>query len=1072
MGETPEDRAAREGELFRLLVQSVVDYAIFVTDPEGLVQTWSCAAQLLLGYTEGEVVGQSADRFYTPEEVWDGVPHREREQALATGRGDNDRWQVRKDGSRFWSGGVMTPLRDDSGTLRGFAKIMRDRTEWRSAEEARRRGEERIRSILESITDAFFVLDRSWNFTYVNSQAEWVLGRQPGDLLGKSLWQEYPGLHGTEFERAYREAMADGVASAVLAYYPDHDRWYEVHIYPAAEGLSLYFRDVTERTRAQERERSLLEQISTANAKFRALFEQGPLFAGIMAVDGTLIESNRLGLEACGYTREQAVGRPFWEGPWWGRSPELVSRIRDAWEVAAAGGTFRAELPYFVADGRDRIVDLIVLPIKDEAGRVTFLAQTGIDITDRKQAEQALAQSEKRFRHLADAMPQIVWVTRPDRSVEYVNRRWLDYTGQTNEQALSPSGWPSAIHPDDLAPIVEASIRSHSSGGPFEAEYRIRDAQGRYRWHLGRAVPFFDESGHLVRRFGAAADIDDRKRIESDAQFLAEASGGLATIVDEASTLQKVAHLAVPGFADWCWVDMADEAGVPRRLAIAHKDPARVDLAHELHRRFPPDPDAPHGAAQVIRTGSPELVQEITPAMLAAGVRDEIQLGILRALGLKSFMCVPIRGRERTLGAISFVAAESGRRYGAVDLRLAEDLAARAAIAIENARLYAELKETDRRKDEFLATLAHELRNPLAPIRNILHLLREPGGDGPREAERAMAERNVVHLARLIDDLMDVARISRGKIELSRQEADLATIVNQAVETARPLIDERRQGLTVTMPEGRIGLEADPTRLEQVFWNLLNNAAKYTSPGGQIRVTVEVEGPEVLVSVRDSGIGIRPEMLPRVFDMFVQIGEHKNYAQGGLGIGLSLVRTLVEMHGGAILARSDGPGQGSEFVVRLPRLVAGQAPQAPELPPRAKVDANPPRRRILVVDDNVDAARSLARLLSRLYGQDVRVAHDGPEALAEAETFLPEVVLLDIGLPGMDGNEVARIMRGRAEFRDTLLVALTGWGQESDMERSRAAGFDHHLVKPANPEIIRSLLIGRKTTSEGPGAGP
>jgi CheY-like chemotaxis protein len=324
-----------------------------------------------------------------------------------------------------------------------------------------------------------------------------------------------------------------------------------------------------------------------------------------------------------------------------------------------------------------------------------------------------------------------------------------------------------------------------------------------------------------------------------------------------------------------------------------------------------------------------------------------------------------------------------------------------------------------------------------------------------------MAERNVVHLTRLIDDLMDVARIGRGKIELSRRVVDLATVVNQAVETARPLIDERRHALTVALPQGTIRVEADPTRLEQVLWNLLNNSAKYTPPGGQIRLSVEPDGGEVVVRVRDTGIGIRPEMLPKVFEMFVQVGEHKDHAQGGLGIGLSLVRTLVEMHGGSISAHSDGPGHGSEFVVRLPVLSPTPGAEAPLPDRRGEPAGEAPRRRILVVDDNVDAARSLARLLTRLYGQEVRVAHDGPEALAVAEDFGPEVVLLDIGLPGMDGNEVARRLRRKPEFERTLIVALTGWGQEADVARSREAGFDHHLVKPANPDTILGLLTNR-----------
>jgi PAS domain S-box-containing protein len=371
-----------------------------------------------------------------------------------------------------------------------------------------------------------------------------------------------------------------------------------------------------------------------------------------------------------------------------------------------------------------------------------------------------------------------------------------------------------------------------------------------------------------------------------------------------------------------------------------------------------------------------------------------------------------------------------------------------------------QLREADRRKDEFLATLAHELRNPLAPIRNALHLMAHRGGNGQEiEAERAMAERQVVHLARLIDDLMDVARISRGKIELHARAVDLATVVRQAIETALPQLDERGHRLTVSLPETAVRLEADPTRLEQVLWNLLNNAAKYTEPGGSIGLTVIPDGAEVVIRVRDTGIGLEPEMLPAIFGMFVQVGQHAGRAQGGLGIGLGLVKTLVAMHGGSIAAHSAGPGLGSEFVVRLPILPESRAPApAPTPPARAEAAARPPRRRILVVDDNVDAANSLAKLLIRIYGQDVRIAHDGLSALDVAVAFRPEVVLLDIGMPGMDGYEVARRLRSRPEFAATRLVALTGWGQQQDRMRSQEAGFDRHLVKPVDPEVVRGLL--------------
>ncbi len=322
-----------------------------------------------------------------------------------------------------------------------------------------------------------------------------------------------------------------------------------------------------------------------------------------------------------------------------------------------------------------------------------------------------------------------------------------------------------------------------------------------------------------------------------------------------------------------------------------------------------------------------------------------------------------------------------------------------------------------------------------------------------------MAERQVTHLARLVDDLMDVARINKGKIELRKEVLELAPIVAHAVESARVAIEGRGHHLAVTLPEESVRVEADPTRMEQVLDNLLSNASKYTDPGGRITLAVERRDGEVEIRVADTGIGIEPAMLPRIFEMFAQVDGRSARSGGGLGIGLGLVRSLVEMHGGTIKAHSAGPGTGSEFVVRLPAL--STEPQAPRLTRDdrgAREEVR--RRRVLVVDDNADAANSLARLLTRLYGQDVRVSNDGASALEAAEEFRPEVVLLDIGMPEMDGYEVARRLRSRPGFEQTLLVALTGWGQQSDRRRSAEAGFDRHLVKPVDPELLEDLLAG------------
>ena len=366
-----------------------------------------------------------------------------------------------------------------------------------------------------------------------------------------------------------------------------------------------------------------------------------------------------------------------------------------------------------------------------------------------------------------------------------------------------------------------------------------------------------------------------------------------------------------------------------------------------------------------------------------------------------------------------------------------------------------EREEADRRKDEFLATLAHELRNPLAPIRNSVSLLRLSGATEPARQVWEMMDRQVDHMVRLVDDLMEVSRITRGKIELRRSVLDVADVIAAAVETSRPLIEAAHHQLNIALPPERLYVEADSVRLAQVFSNLLNNAVRYTDPGGRIGIAAQRDDGNAVVTVSDTGIGIAPEALPQVFDMFVQGHARHSRAQSGLGIGLTLVRSLVEMHGGSVRARSAGPGRGSEFVVRLP-LARPDAPRvqagAHDLPRRI-----PGVPRVMVVDDNRDAADSLAAVLKML-GAEVRVSHDGQSALEALDLFRPAAVFLDLGMPGMDGYQTARQMRAREDMRDAKIIALTGWGQQSDRRQTEAAGFNQHLVKPADVATLQAVL--------------
>jgi signal transduction histidine kinase len=434
---------------------------------------------------------------------------------------------------------------------------------------------------------------------------------------------------------------------------------------------------------------------------------------------------------------------------------------------------------------------------------------------------------------------------------------------------------------------------------------------------------------------------------------------------------------------------------------------------------------------------------------------DDPKVQLVKGFGIRSYACNPLMAEERLLGTLSF-ASRDRDHFHDDELEFLRTVCHYVTVAYERLRLMHELREADRRKDEFLAMLAHELRNPLAPIRNALQILRMDNTD--REtASRAqeMMERQLQHLVRLVDDLLDVSRIMRNKIELRKERLDLRQVVERAAEIAQPVIDARGHQLRVTLPPEAVLLEADSVRLTQVVANLLSNAAKYTDQAGHIWISLGREGETSSLRVKDNGMGIAPELLPRVFDLFVQGDRSSARTQGGLGIGLTLVKRLVEMHGGSVAAYSGGAGNGSEFVVRLP--LASETNAGPGAEADGAAATRTVERRVLVVDDNVDAAESLAMWL-RLLRHDVRTVHDGPAALEAVKEYQPEVVLLDIGLPGMDGYAVAQRLRLMPGGKAVRLIAVSGYGQEEDRRRAREAGFDRHLTKPVDPDSLSQFL--------------
>ena len=438
------------------------------------------------------------------------------------------------------------------------------------------------------------------------------------------------------------------------------------------------------------------------------------------------------------------------------------------------------------------------------------------------------------------------------------------------------------------------------------------------------------------------------------------------------------------------------------------------------------------------------------------GISEQVELKFQRKDGSELWTLIsasPIYDAKGEFdGVLGLISDITARKLADRSVRDSEE---RLRVALEA------LRDADQRKDEFLALLGHELRNPLAPISNALQVLKLPGADAAiQERARAMMERQLEHMVRLVDDLLDVSRIMSGKVELRREPVELATVIARAIETAKPVVDGEGHELKLLLSPEPLRVDGDIVRLAQVVANLLNNAAKYTNKGGEIVLGAAREGEHAVIRVRDNGIGIKPELLPRIFDMFFQAERRTKDAQGGLGIGLSLIKGLVDLHGGSVEAHSAGTGTGSEFVVRLPLLATEETtPDEPQRDPNLAAEPLPAWR-VLVVDDNIDAAESLGLIL-RLEGQEVSVKYDGSSALADAESDPPDMAFLDLGMPKMDGYELARRFRTNTKLRNVVLIALTGWGQPEDRQRTKDAGFDLHIVKPVEPAALHELLRTR-----------
>ncbi len=745
--------------------------------------------------------------------------------------------------------------------------------------------------------------------------------------------------------------------------------------------------------------------------RFETLFEQAPFSLQILAPDGRTLRVNKAWEELWGATEEL---KSYVVGVYNVLDdPQLQSKGVAAQLRQALSGT-SVEIPAIYYDpaelgrpGRARWVRAAAHPIRHADGRVREVMLMHEDVTDRVQAEEALRSSELRLKQLANTIPQLAWMADPGGSIHWYNERWYAYTGTTFAQ-MEGWGWQSVHDPEALPQILAQWKKSLASGEAFEMTFPLRGRDDRYRPFLTLVAPLKDEYGRVVQWFGTNTDVSALQEAERDARVAEE-------------RLRLAVRAGNIGIWDW---------------DLAANTVAWSDEVYALH-------GLPLGAFGGGVEDFLTLVHPDDRAALEGKVRDAVA-----ASGgfMAEFRIVLPNGEERWLSTWAMVRFDArGTATRMIGATLSVD---------EYKKSEAALREGDRLKDEFLAMLAHELRNPLAPISTSTRVLKRlPGIDADASQAIDIIGRQVSHMTELVDDLLDASRVTRGLIRVETVALGLATVIESAVEQARPLIEARGHELTWAVPSTACFVLGDRTRLIQALVNLLNNAARYTPQGGLIDVAIEVEEGLARVRVRDNGAGISADFLPHVFNLFSQSARAPDRAIGGLGIGLALVRRIVELHGGTVAARSEGAGRGSVFEICLP-LVAAE-------PVAARRDGPPPAApseglSVMLVDDNQDAAEALAALL-RMQGHTVTLRHDGPGALEASCAASIDVFVLDIGLPGMNGHDLARRLRER--HPEAVYIALTGYGQAEDREQSKSAGFDHHFLKPADLDALDRVLL-------------
>jgi PAS domain S-box-containing protein len=832
-----------------------------------------------------------------------------------------------------------------------------------------------------------------------------------------ALWPQ-ESRAGVEAAMAAARATGIGRVRASCPTAGGTPKWWDVTVSRVGGGVLLASsRDISEQVAAEQERERLMRELRAANQLMKDVFRQAPAFMCVFTGREHVFELvNERYLQLVG--GRTSVGLPLRVA-----LPEIAGQCF----IELLDGVYRTGEPVFGTNVpvmlqrrpggalEQRFVDQVYMPLRDPDGRVTGILVHGIDVTDRKLAEIELYESRERFQKIVSQAATGVVQMDPEGRITLVNQKYCEMV-QRPESALLGASVLDVTAPDSV-PVTVDAVRLLAAGEAsvtVDKEYLRPDGSRMPATSSVNALRGPD--GEFQGLVAIVVDTTESRRAAEQLRASEERYRTLFESVDQGFCIFEMIFDEQERPVDYRFLEM-------NQMFEAHT--GLHDAVGKTAKEMIPNLDGywfdTYG--RVALTGEPVRFENEAPAM---GRWFDVYATRLGGAGSRRV-------------ALLFSDITARKQSEETLLKLAKDLA-----------------EADQRKTEFLATLAHELRNPLAPIRSGLAVMRLKGDNAASVARvREMMERQVSHMVHLIDDLLDVARISGGKLELKKEAADLRSVLSSAVETSLPLIESGRHALSVELPEHAVPAEVDVTRIAQVVANLLNNAAKYTPPGGRIGLRLRVEGEQALIAVSDNGIGIPQEALSTVFEMFSQVGHHLERSQGGLGIGLSLVRRLVDLHGGTVAADSGGPGTGSVFTVRLPLASGREGVRVEPAPPAPEQRAG--LARILVVDDNVDAATTLSMILEAC-GYPTRMAHVGMAALEAAQEFRPQLAFLDIGMPVMDGYDTARSIRRLRGLENMRLVALTGWGAESDRRKSDEAGFDHHLTKPVELEVVQDLL--------------